>query len=182
MEDFSLADGRSIRILKGDLTEQRVDAIVNAANQRMLGGGGVDGAIHRVAGPGLLRACEQLPEVRRGVRCPTGEARITPGFELPASHVIHTVGPVYVSARASAPLLEAAYQASLALARQHGLKSVAFPAISCGVYGYPHADAAPLALRAVVQYGRDIPHVRFVLFGSEDYLAWLQVARAVLGS
>jgi O-acetyl-ADP-ribose deacetylase (regulator of RNase III) len=127
---------------RGDITKYDGCAIVNASNERMLGGGGVDGAIHRAAGPALLEACRQVPEVRSGVRCPTGEARITPGGELPAKWVIHTVGPVYHSPERSAPLLEAAYRNSLELANQQGLKRVAFPAISCGVFGYPLGEAA----------------------------------------
>ncbi|HSN85079.1 MAG TPA: O-acetyl-ADP-ribose deacetylase, partial [Polyangiales bacterium] len=130
-----------IEIVHGDLTQQAVDAIVNAANQKMLGGGGVDGAIHRAAGPELLEACRKVPEVRPGVRCPTGEARITPGFGLRARHVIHTVGPVYRGRPADAALLGSAYRSALELAVEHGLRSVAFPAISCGVYGYPLDEA-----------------------------------------
>src|SRR5437660_10818097 len=99
----------AIEVIEADITGLKVDAVVNAANERMLGGGGVDGAIHRAAGSRLVEACKKVPEVRPGVRCPTGEARITPGFELPAKHVIHTVGPIYESAAASAPLLASAY-------------------------------------------------------------------------
>lgn len=125
-----------------DITRCEVDVVVNAANPSLLGGGGVDGAIHRAAGPELLDACRRVPEVAPGVRCPTGEARITPGFALPAHHVIHTVGPIWRGGRAGeAALLAACYQASLALARRVDARSIAFPAISCGVYGYP-ADAA----------------------------------------
>jgi O-acetyl-ADP-ribose deacetylase (regulator of RNase III) len=127
---------------RGDITRFQGDAIVNAANERCLGGGGVDGAIHRAAGPALRDACLALPEVRPGVRCPTGEARVTRGGALPARHVIHTVGPVYDDAESSAPLLTAAYRSSLLAARDAGLRSVAFPAISCGVFGYPLGEAA----------------------------------------
>ena len=179
MERFVLADGRSIELLRGDLTQQDVDAIVNAANERMLGGGGVDGAIHRAAGPELLRACQAVPEVRPGVRCPTGEARITPGFGLSAKFVIHTVGPVFHSHARSAPLLEGAHSSSLALARAHRLESVAFPAISCGVYGYDHVDASRIALRTAAREG--VPLVRFVLFGETDYQTWRSAAQEVLG-
>lgn len=137
-----------IRILQADITTLRVDAIVNAANETLLGGGGVDGAIHRAAGPALLSACRALPQVSPGVRCPTGEARITPGFELPAIHVIHTVGPIWEDGTVGeAALLAACYRNCLALARQHALRSLAFPAISCGVYGYPADQAAAIALR-----------------------------------
>src|SRR6185369_5051181 len=117
----------------GDITTFDVDAIVNAANERMLGGGGVDGAIHRGAGPELLAACRAVPEVRPGVRCPTGEARITPAFGLPAKFVIHTVGPVWHGGRSGEDdLLAACYRNSLQLAEANGCKSMAFPSISCG--------------------------------------------------
>lgn len=139
-----------IRIIQGDITTLSVDAIVNAANQLMLGGGGVDGAIHRAAGPELFKACLNVPEVRPGVRCPTGEARITPGFKLPSKYVIHTVGPVYRDGRHGEPeKLAACYRNSLALAAENGCKSIAFPCISTGVYGYPIEDAAQIAVREV---------------------------------
>jgi len=137
----------TIEVIRGDITRLAVDAIVNAANERMLGGGGVDGAIHRAAGPELLAACRAVPEVRPGVRCPTGEARITPGFDLPAPWVIHTVGPVWRGGeQGEAKLLAACYRNSLLLAQAKGLKSIAFPAISCGVYGYPIDEAAQIAV------------------------------------
>lgn len=137
----------SFTIREGDITTLAVDAIVNAANESLLGGGGVDGAIHRGAGPRLLAACRALPERPRGVRCPTGEARITPGFDLPARFVIHTVGPVwYGGTRGEAGLLAACYRASMALAKEHGIDSIAFPAISAGVYGYPPEAAARVAV------------------------------------
>src|SRR5262245_18498173 len=136
-----------LEVVTGDITKIAVDAIVNAANTRMLGGGGVDGAIHRAAGPQLLEACRAVPEVSAGVRCPTGQARITPGFALPAKYVIHTVGPIRQGGGAGEPeLLAACYQNSAALALQHGLRSLAFPAISCGVYGYPVEQAAEIAV------------------------------------
>ena len=139
-----------IRIIQGDITTLAVDAIVNAANQQMLGGGGVDGAIHRAAGRELFEACLKVSEVRPGVRCPTGEARITPGFKLPAKHVIHTVGPVYRDGQHGEPeLLTACYRNSLALAVENGCRSIAFPCISTGVYGYPLEDAARIAVREV---------------------------------
>jgi len=137
-------------IVEGDITTLAVDAIVNAANESLLGGGGVDGAIHRAAGPALLAACRALPERRPGVRCPTGEARITGGFALPARFVIHTVGPVWRGGRDGEPmLLEACYRECLRLAREHGVASIAFPAISAGVYGYPPEAAAGIAVRTV---------------------------------
>ena len=142
-----------IRVVQGDLTALDVDAVVNAANERMLGGGGVDGAIHRAAGPELLAACRAVPEVRPGVRCPTGEARITPGFRLPARFVIHTVGPVWRGGGAGEDeALASAYRSSLVLADEHGLDTVAFPAISTGVYGFPADRAARVAVDAVRQW------------------------------
>lgn len=141
-----------IRVLRADITTLSVDAIVNAANQRMLGGGGVDGAIHRAAGPELLEACRRVPEVHAGVRCPTGEARITPGFRLPARYVIHTVGPVWQGGGArEAELLGACYSSSLELAAGHGLATIAFPAISCGVFGYPLEQAAAVAVATLTR-------------------------------
>ena len=139
-----------IRIGKGDITKLAVDTIVNAANQVMLGGGGVDGAIHRAAGRELYEACLKVPEVRPGVRCPTGEARITPGFKLPAKFVIHTVGPVYRDGQRGEPeKLAGCYRNSLLLAIENGCKAVAFPCISTGVYGYPIREAARIAIREV---------------------------------
>ena len=142
-----------IEVVFGNITGLAVDAIVNAANERMLGGGGVDGAIHRAAGPELLDACRAVPEVRPGVRCPTGESRITPGFRLPARHVIHTVGPVWRGGTAGEPdLLASCYRSALELAREHGVTSVAFPAISCGVFGYPVDRAATVAVDTTAAY------------------------------
>ena len=144
---------KMIKIIQGDITTLAVDAIVNAANQVMLGGGGVDGAIHRAAGPELYKACLKVPEVRPGVRCPTGEARITPGFRLPAKFVIHTVGPVYRDGQHGEPeKLAACYRNSLALAAENGCKSIAFPCISTGIYGYPKEDAAEIAVREVREF------------------------------
>ena len=139
-----------IKVIQGDITTLALDAIVNAANERMLGGGGVDGAIHRAAGPELYEACLKVPEVRPGVRCPTGEARITPGFRLPAKFVIHTVGPVYRDGQHGEPeKLAACYRNSLALAAENGCTSIAFLCISTGVYGYPIEEAAKIAVREV---------------------------------
>lgn len=161
-----------VRVLQGDLTREAVDAIVNAANQKLLGGGGVDGAIHRAAGPELLEACRALPEVRPGVRCPTGEARITPGFQLRARHVIHTVGPVYGGRSRDAELLASAFRSSLELAVSHGLRSIAFPAISCGVYGYPLDAAAAISARVVQERAWSLDEIRFVLFSGDVLAAW----------
>lgn len=163
----------AIEILQGDLTRQEVDAIINAANQKMLGGGGVDGAIHRAAGPRLLAACKEAPEVRPGIRCPTGEARITPGFELQARHIIHTVGPVYSGSPRDAELLASAHRASLQLAVEYQLRSIAFPAISCGVYGYPLDEAAAIACAVSREREWPLERIRFVLFSKPALDAWI---------
>src|SRR6187455_1004471 len=135
-----------LRLLRGDLVAQQVDAIVNAANETLLGGGGVDGAIHRAAGPQLLQACRALPELRPGVRCPTGEARITPGFLLPARFVIHTVGPVWRGGNHDEPsLLASCYRNILTAGTEHEIRTLAIPAISCGAFGFPVQDAARIA-------------------------------------
>ncbi len=169
-----------IKIIQGDITTLAVDVIVNAANEKMLGNapkklvsegnfeqsenlsevkalkrslGGVDGAIHDAAGDELFKACLKVPEVRPGVRCPTGEARITPGFNLPAKYVIHTVGPVYRDGQHGEPeQLAACYRNSLALAAENGCKSIAFPCISTGVFDYPKKEAAKIAMREVKDF------------------------------
>jgi len=156
-----------LRTERVDITTLAVDAIVNAANPLLLGGGGVDGAIHRAAGPELLEACRRIPEVAPGVRCETGSARITPGFRLPARHVIHTVGPVWQGGGVHEEReLAACYRSVLAVAAEHALQSLAFPAISCGVYGFPKERACQIAvatLRAHVEASgvRDIVLVAF---------------------
>jgi O-acetyl-ADP-ribose deacetylase len=155
----------TLDLVQGDITKQAVDAIVNAANSALAGGGGVDGAIHRVAGRELM---QELSE-RYPHGCPTGEARITKGYNLPAKHVIHAVGPIYHLSGGKAPvLLRGAHTYSLKLAQEHGLKTVAFSAISTGVYGYPMDKAAQVALNAVADYisenQPDFELVRFVLF------------------
>ncbi len=160
-----------VQVVMGDITELAVDAVVNAANERMLGGGGVDGAIHRAAGRDLYRACLEVPEVAPGCRCPTGEARITPGFRLPAKFVIHTVGPVYRDGRHGEPeKLAACYRNALGLAVANGCASVAFPCISTGVYGYPSRSAAEIAVREVRAFlaGHPDLEVTFCCFLERD--------------
>jgi O-acetyl-ADP-ribose deacetylase (regulator of RNase III) len=158
------ADTSRIRLEIGDITKQAVDAIVNAANEHLSGGSGVDGAIHRAAGSKLLAECRTLGG------CPTGQARITGGYRLPARHVIHTVGPVYRGGgHGEAALLASAHRASLGLAVEHGLRTLALPAISCGVYGYPHDQAAQIALTTTAEFLATAPsltEVRFVLFSA----------------
>ena len=141
-----------VEVIEADITTLHVDAVVNAANETLLGGGGVDGAIHRAAGPELLAACRALPQVRAGVRCPTGQARLTLGFRLPAKYVIHTVGPIWHGGDRGEPeLLASCYRESLRLARENAICSVAFPAISCGVYGYPIEQAAAVAIAEITR-------------------------------
>ena len=159
-----------LELVEGNITEQETDAIVNAANSSLLGGGGVDGAIHRAGGPKILEECRKLGG------CPTGEARITTGGNLKAKYVIHTVGPIYSGGKQrEAELLANAYKNSLSLASQFKLKRVAFPSISTGAYGYPLDDAATVALKTAINYLKthtDIDLVRFVLFGQKAYQAY----------
>jgi O-acetyl-ADP-ribose deacetylase (regulator of RNase III) len=153
-------------VVEGDITSLDVDAVVNAANSSLLGGGGVDGAIHRAAGPGLLAECRTLGG------CPTGEARITGGYDLPARHVIHTVGPVWHGGRSGEPdLLRSCYTESLRLAERNRVQTIAFPGISTGVYGYPKEDACDVAVGAVGRWlaAQDLPQtVTFCCFSASD--------------
>ncbi len=164
----------SIRIVEGDITRLHVDAIVNAANSSLLGGGGVDGAIHRAAGPGLLAECRTLGG------CATGQAKITGGYNLPARYVIHTVGPLWRGGgHDEDELLASCYRSSLALAVQHGVRTIAFPAISTGVYGFPLERGARIALaetRAFLASDDTLAEVVFVCFGQGAYQTYLRVA------
>ena len=154
-----------IVVKQGDITKLKVHSIVNAANKSLMGGGGVDGAIHRAAGPELLAECRTIGG------CPTGEARITGGYNLFARHVIHTVGPVYSGKPQDRRLLTQCYLSSLKLAADHNVKSIAFPAISCGVYGYPIKDACRIAVDTTCDFlneNRSIEKVIFILFSAEN--------------
>jgi O-acetyl-ADP-ribose deacetylase (regulator of RNase III) len=159
-----------IVVKTGDITREAVDAIVNAANSSLMGGGGVDGAIHRAGGPAILAECRRIRETRYPGGLPTGEAVITTAGELPAKHVIHTVGPIYGQHRGDeARLLASCYEKSIALAAQHGLATLAFPAISTGVYGYPKDEAREVAIAAVERALKAHPairEVRLVFFGA----------------
>ncbi len=159
-----------IRLVRGDITKCEVDAVVNAANESLLGGGGVDGAIHHAAGPQLLAECRALGG------CRTGQAKITQAYNHPAKHVIHTVGPIYHGgAEGEAELLASCYRQSLELAREHECRSVAFPAISCGVYGYPISDAARIAIGTIREFldENNLPErVLLVLFSASDFDAY----------
>ncbi|KAJ7959552.1 Appr-1-p processing enzyme family protein isoform 1 [Quillaja saponaria] len=181
---FPLSPTSALVIQKGDITKWSVDgssdAIVNPANERMLGGGGADGAIHRAAGPDLLQACYNVPEIRPGVRCPTGEARITPGFNLAAAHVIHTVGPIYNVESNPAASLGSAYRNSLRVAKEKNLQYIAFPAISCGIYGYPFDEAVTVAITTIKEFQNDFKEVHFVLFSTDIYDIWLNKANELL--
>ena len=166
-----------IDVIEADITTLAVDAIVNAANSSLLGGGGVDGAVHRAAGPELLAECRTLGG------CPTGQARITKGYRLPARYVIHTVGPVWRGGTAGeAALLASCHRESLRLAQAHGVTSIAFPAISCGLYGYPAEDAAHIALATTVDVLRNdtvLTAVTFACFGRTVFESFHAALRGI---
>ena len=161
-----------IKVIQADITTLNVDAIVNAANETLLGGGGVDGAIHRAAGPRLLQACRAIAQVTPHVRCPTGEARITPGFDLQARYVIHTVGPVWDEHEAdeARELLRSCYTRCFQLAAEHGVRSIAFPCIGAGVFGVPIRISAEVAIVAARRHtgGPGVGHVTLCCYSAED--------------
>ncbi|MFI7467800.1 O-acetyl-ADP-ribose deacetylase [Nonomuraea sp. NPDC049646] len=163
----------NVTLVQGDITEQRADAIVNAANSSLLGGGGVDGAIHRRGGPEILAECRRLRAGHYGKGLPTGRAVATTAGLLPARWVIHTVGPVYSRSQDRSELLAACHQESLRVADELGARTVAFPAISTGVYGWPLDDAARIAVAAVRAAGTSVEEVRFVLFDTAAYEVFL---------
>ncbi len=174
-----LVHGSQVELVEGDIIAQDVDALVNAANSSLLGGGGVDGALHRAAGPELLAECRTLGG------CPTGQARLTRGYQLQARFVIHAVGPVYRGHPQDADLLAAAHRSSLELASLHHIRSLAFPAISTGAYGYPLDEAAQVALQTVKHYLEAHPEielVRFVLWGERALTAYQRAAQEILGA
>ncbi|MFC1478197.1 O-acetyl-ADP-ribose deacetylase [Candidatus Margulisiibacteriota bacterium] len=164
-----------LQIAKGDITKETVGAIVNAANSSLAGGGGVDGAIHRAGGPEIMAGCRQYNG------CPTGQAVITTGGNLPAKHVIHTVGPRYRGTEQDPVLLSGCYRNSLQLAAEHGIRSIAFPSISTGIYGYPIKLAAPIAINTVkdfIKNNSQIELVRFILFSNSDYQVYENLINA----
>lgn len=173
---LDVGDAR-IEVVRGDITKENLDAIVNAANSSLLGGGGVDGAIHSAGGAKILEECRRLGG------CATGDAKITTAGNLPARFVIHTVGPVYRDGKAGeAELLASCFRQSIEVAEEHGLRSLAFPAISCGVYGYPISQAAPIAIesvRAALERTRSVKLARFVLFSEADYSTFEEALNAL---
>ena len=171
--------GKKVEVVQGDITRVKVDAIVNAANEGLRGGGGVDGAIHRAGGPAIMAACRKIGH------CPTGSAVITTAGQLPAKYVIHAVGPIWQGGDSGEPeLLRSAYEASLQLAQEYGLKSIAFPSISTGAYGFPIEKACPIAIKAVLDHlagETSLERVVFVLFTRDDYETYMNHATKLLG-
>jgi O-acetyl-ADP-ribose deacetylase (regulator of RNase III) len=167
-----------VEIVQGDITEQAVDAIVNAANSSLMGGGGVDGAIHRRGGPQVLAACRKLRSTKLPEGLPPGAAVATTAGDLPARWVIHTVGPVWSAVHDRSETLASAYRRSLTVADELGAVSVAFPAISAGAYGWPLAEAALIAVRTVLSTPTDVERVRFVLLGPDTYAAFVEAYEA----
>lgn len=178
MEARVKVNGTTISLVKGDITLEETDAIVNAANTALAGGGGVDGAIHRAGGPGIMEECRKIGS------CPTGSAVITTGGSLKARHVIHTVGPIYRDGSHGEPdLLRSAYLSSMKLALENGLKSVSFPSISTGAYGYPIEEASKIAVSAVIEFIRQnkgLDLVRFVLFSDNDLTTYSRALEKAL--
>lgn len=175
-------NGVTIEAVQGDITREQVDAIVNAANSSLLGGGGVDGAIHRAGGSAILEDCYRIRDRQGG--CPTGEAVITTAGQMPAKHVIHTVGPVWNGGDQLEPdLLRNCYIHSLQLADEHQLKSISFPNISTGIYGYPKSEAAKIAVQVVQQYAEtgngSVTHIRFVCFDNDNLTLMEQQLQAL---
>jgi O-acetyl-ADP-ribose deacetylase (regulator of RNase III) len=166
-----------IAIVRGDITAERTLAIVNAANNKLAGGGGVDGAIHRAAGPRLMAECRQIGG------CPTGQAVITKGYNLPAAYVIHTVGPVYAGKASDAGLLADCYRSSLQLAYENNLSTIAFPSIATGVYGYPLELAAPIALKTIAAFATEHPHaftlIKMVLFDERSFRVYAETGELI---
>lgn len=173
------AEVMDITLVHGDITEQEVDAIVNAANSSLMGGGGVDGAIHRRGGPAILDECRKLRATRFGGGLPTGYAVATTAGNLPARWVIHTVGPVYSPTEERSSLLASCYRESLRVADELGAQTVAFPAVSAGIYGWPAHDAARIAIGTVLSTPTQVAEARFVLFTKEVYAAFEQALAAV---
>ena len=168
----------NIVLVEGDITTQRVDAVVNAANSTLMGGGGVDGAIHRAGGPSIKRECEQIRKDEYPDGLPTGAAVATSAGDLPAKWVIHTVGPTYAKSEDRSHLLASCHTQSLRVADELGAKTVAFPAISTGIYRYPVEEAAAIAVGAVSGTSTEVAEVRFVLFGAKTYAAFERALRA----
>jgi len=172
--------GKTVKVLLGDITRAEVDAVVNAANEGLRGGGGVDGAIHRAGGPSIMDECRKIGH------CPTGQAVLTGAGNLPARHVIHTVGPIWYGGKSGEPdYLRLAYENSLKIASEQGLASIAFPSISTGVYGFPIEEAAPVAVRAVLKHlegQTSLKEVQFLLFSQGDLDTYLKTIVEILGN